>query len=39
VDGRFSMCSPTLTVADSSFISWLDQWAGLGQLQSMVCAL
>ncbi|KAK9917704.1 hypothetical protein WJX75_007350 [Coccomyxa subellipsoidea] len=38
VDGRFSMCSPTLTSDYSSFISWMDQWAGMGQLQTMIGA-
>ncbi len=36
VDGRFSMCSPTLTTDYSAFVNWMDQWAGMSQLQTEV---
>ncbi|BDA48704.1 hypothetical protein COCOBI_12-3860 [Coccomyxa sp. Obi] len=38
VDGRFSMCSPTLTTDYSAFVNWMDQWAGMGQLQTEIGA-
>jgi hypothetical protein len=35
-DGHFSMCSAAITGGYSQPVSWLDQWAGQGQLQTQV---
>ena len=36
VDGHFSMCSAAITGGYAQPVSWLDQWAGQGQLQTQV---
>lgn len=35
-DGHFSMCSAAITEGYAQPVSWIDQWAGQGQLQTQV---